>query len=410
MKLKRRRDSQQWVLDYLVKSTGRVQNFFSDRRTAPPGAKSYAMIPKLLGQEGMHAESIARAADAAGHRATALEAYSRAIACYIEAQHTIFEGDSPAKAHWYQRATECHARVRELADHPIERVEVPWEGHSLPGMLHLQPDRAKHPTIYFIPGMDGTKESSGVGPLGSIFMAHGCHVFTMDGPGQGESNLRKTRITHDNYERAVSAALDYLSTRPEVDMQRVAILGSSFGSLWGIRAAERDPRVKALAVVAVCFGDKRSIFEQASPRFKQVFMYMAGIEDEDEFDAMAEKLVGFGHGANVTCPVLIVAGEFDPLTTLEETERMFDELGGPKELWVFENQAHEYQGLPNMAEVNTLHYMIDWLLDAVNGKYPLGHRRVTLIPQHQGAGPYETRPLFGPWRTSGDGVVRAGER
>jgi len=66
MNLKRRRDAQQWVLDHMVKTTGRVQNFASDARQLPPSVKSYAMISKIVGQHGLHEEAIARAADASG--------------------------------------------------------------------------------------------------------------------------------------------------------------------------------------------------------------------------------------------------------------------------------------------------------------------------------------------------------
>ena len=44
----RRRDSQQWMLDWLVKTTGREQNFAYDERKFPPDVKSYAMIPRIM--------------------------------------------------------------------------------------------------------------------------------------------------------------------------------------------------------------------------------------------------------------------------------------------------------------------------------------------------------------------------
>ena len=40
MKLERRRDNQQWILDYLTKTTGRVVSFGQDGRTLPPEVKS----------------------------------------------------------------------------------------------------------------------------------------------------------------------------------------------------------------------------------------------------------------------------------------------------------------------------------------------------------------------------------
>src|SRR3990172_19754 len=45
----RRRDSQQWVLDWIVKTTGRVQNFERDERIVPAAAKSYRMAANLPG-------------------------------------------------------------------------------------------------------------------------------------------------------------------------------------------------------------------------------------------------------------------------------------------------------------------------------------------------------------------------
>jgi hypothetical protein len=36
-------------------------------------------------------------------------------------------------------------------------------------------------------------------------------------------------------------------------------------------------------------GPKKAIFEEASPRFKQMLMYMAGISDEDEFHRISQR-------------------------------------------------------------------------------------------------------------------------
>ena len=49
------------------------------------------------------------------------------------------------------------------------------------------------------------------------FMERGFHVLIIDGPGQGECNLRKIRVLPDNYKYAGKAAIDYLMSRPEID-------------------------------------------------------------------------------------------------------------------------------------------------------------------------------------------------
>jgi pimeloyl-ACP methyl ester carboxylesterase len=386
MPLERQRDNQQWVLDYLVKTTGRTQNFFDDGRTVPPEVKSYAMIHRALGKEGAHREAIARHAEAAGHRQTAREAYWLAVEAYREAQHAIFEDDNQHKIHYWSKVDECYDRLIALSDYPIERVEIPWEGRSLAALLHLLPDRRPAPIALYIPGMDGTKENA-LNPLKNLFLEHGFHVLALDGPGQGSSNLRKIRVTADNYERAGIAALDYIATRPELEGDRIALVGSSMGTHWGSRISALDGRVKACATARACYGPKTHIFNQASPRFKQVFMYMAGIHDEAEFDQMAAEINLDGWGPRIHCPSLLVTGEYDPLSYLEETEAFFDEITGPKELWVFENEAHSLANPKALGGVPLFHYMLDWVRDALDGKFGPGYRRRAYITARS-HGPY----------------------
>ncbi|MCX6648901.1 MAG: hypothetical protein NTV61_05875 [Candidatus Bathyarchaeota archaeon] len=89
-----KRDDQQWVLDWIVKTTGRVQNLANDERDLPKEVKSYRMIPRVLYKEARHIETIAKAAEAAGHTDTARQLYRRASQVYHEAQHSIFEDAS----------------------------------------------------------------------------------------------------------------------------------------------------------------------------------------------------------------------------------------------------------------------------------------------------------------------------
>jgi dipeptidyl aminopeptidase/acylaminoacyl peptidase len=395
----RRRDNQQWMLDWMVKTTGRVQNFAYDQRAVPPEVKSYRMIPRILEKYGRHEEEIGRAAEAAGHTVTAREAYWAAAEHYREAQHTIFQDDNPEKIYLHAKLLECFEKVMQYADHPIERVEIPFEGNLIQGVLHMLPGRPQAPTIVFCPGMDMTKEAL-VDPLKHPFVARGLNCLQIDGPGQGTSNIRKIRVTVDNYERAGSAAIDFLSSRPEVDADRIGVSGFSMGSYWGMRIAASDKRVKAIATAAACYGPKRSIFEEASPRFKQVYMYMAGIHDEDEFDRMAERMTLDDMAPRITCPTLQVTGEYDPLAPLEDVLAIYEKVAGPKELWVVENDFHVPRGTENFAGVDFFGILADWLNDALAGKKPAALKREVLVPQKSGRGPYspEAQGIFLPER------------
>ena len=128
MKLDRDRDNQQWLLDWIVKTTGRVINFAYDQRIVPPEVKSYRMIPRVMEKVARHYETIARAAEAAGHGKTARELYWNAVEHYREAQHSIFEDDNPEKIYLHGKLLECFEGVMRHADHPIERVEIRSRG------------------------------------------------------------------------------------------------------------------------------------------------------------------------------------------------------------------------------------------------------------------------------------------
>ena len=132
---------------------------------------------------------------------------------------------------------------------------------------------------------------------------------------------------------------------------------------------------------------RRSLrFDETSPRFRLTFKYMAGIEDDDEFDKMVAKMTLEGVGKKIKNPFLLWTGEFDPLCPLEEAEAFFDEIAGPKEMWIMEDEFHAgfNRGLYNLPSA---HFAADWLQDKLAGKFPKDLNRKILIPL-KGAGPY----------------------
>jgi pimeloyl-ACP methyl ester carboxylesterase len=412
MKLERTRDSQQWLLDWMVKTTGRVINFAYDQRIVPPEVKSYRMIPRILERTARHQETLARAAEAAGHGKTARELYWNAVEHYREAQHSIFEDDSQEKIYLHGKLLECFDGVMRNADHPIERVEIPFAGNFIQAVLHMQPGRRPAPTVLFCPGMDMTKEAI-VNPIHHPFVARGFNCLHIDGPGQGTSNIRKIRVTADNYERAGKAAIDWLVARPEVDAARIAVSGFSFGSYWGMRIAAIDPRVKAVATAAACYGPKAAIFQQASPRFKQVFMYMAGIHDEAEFDALADQMILDDAAPRVTCPSLQVVGEYDPLAPLEDVMAVYKLVPAPKEMWVCENDFHVPRNTSNFGNADFYGFLADWLADALAGRKPADLDKVVIVGQKDGKGPYgePARGVYLPQRLgNADAGLSAAQR
>ena len=384
----RKRDGQQWINDYLLKMTGRPVHYELDSRLLPTQAKSMRMVSKYVIKEAEHAEHLAKSAENCGDKINARALFRIASEKYREAQHFIIPATSSARWDIYTKARICSQRMFNLLDYPIEQVEIPFEDKTIPGILHLQPGGIKAPAVVFIPGMDNTKENY-PNPLDNEFHQRGMHVLAIDGPGQGQALERGIFVTPDNHVVAASAAFDFLSKRNDVDESRIGLSGRSFGSFWSMRAAADEHRYAAVASAVACYyWDLLTIFDEAPIRFKQVFMAMAGIDDENDFDKMCTGLTLKGHADRITCPVLMCIGEFDPLNPLEDAEKVYEALNCQKEMWILEDEFHSIHSTKALCGQPTFHFMADWMNRALNKKLDKKLDRKIFV-QKDGLGMYD---------------------
>jgi dienelactone hydrolase len=97
--------------------------------------------------------------------------------------------------------------------------------------------------------------------------------FVIDGPGQGECCVRDIHVTGTNFMDTGRAALAWMRGQPEIDPDRIAVFGVSFGSLWATQIASVDDRLKGCAVAFVCHEPgAKTVFNATSPTFKLRFM------------------------------------------------------------------------------------------------------------------------------------------
>jgi pimeloyl-ACP methyl ester carboxylesterase len=391
------RDSQQWMLDYLIQETGKVFHFQGEGRgRLPRSVRSHDMISKHLGLAARRTEAMAKAEAEAGHPESALDFFFQACLQYASAQHVIFENNDE-KRYLYAGVRRCYDQVIAHAPYRIEHLDIPWNGTVVSGNLHLCPGREVAPLVFYVPGCDTLKEAW---PHPHWNPAHqrGMHVFCFDGPGHAESNLRGVRVTSDSFERAASAALDVLAKRPEIDAARVGVYAISLGAFWGLRFAAHDRRIRAIVAPAASVAEKYFLMDLESPRWKQLFAYLTQSRTEAELDATMAAMTLEGHMDKIACPTLLAVGEYDPRGPLDEVCRMFDQLKAPSELWVFADQHH----MPSIGGGDSgtnnwtapLHSaMCDWLRDRFAGT-PLRHSGQTVWIEAGSPGPNAARPAL----------------
>ncbi|MGW8182428.1 MAG: alpha/beta hydrolase family protein [Burkholderiales bacterium] len=343
----------------------------ADVRRTTERIKAPAAVVKEWVRTAAQEEELARQAEASGHRESAAEFYYRAALYYGPACGVIHE-NTPRKLELYRRLVHCYEKFTGLFDEAVvQRVEIPFEnGKTIPGILQTVPGATRTPCVLVVPGMDTIKEYM-PSPYHNHFRRRGMATLSIDGPGQGESNIRENWVTLDNFERAGSAAIDFLEKRPEVDARKIGVYGWSMGSYWGPRIAAHDKRVKALVGAMGVYLQKDTIFKQGKPAYRANYQYMSNIHDEDDFDTMAGKMTLDAIAGNIQCPTLLAMGEFDELCPLEDAERLYDMLKCPKELWVYENETHTFGSrLPDFYL-----QVADWMRDALDDRIKSGHAR-----------------------------------
>jgi dienelactone hydrolase len=78
-----------------------------------------------------------------------------------------------------------------------------------------------------------------------------------------DAKMRLTaRLLETEQLEDVRAAVDYVRTRPDVDLSRVAVFGSAFGGMLSVLAAERIPHIKA----SICVHRGTRLGERRNPR------------------------------------------------------------------------------------------------------------------------------------------------
>ncbi len=351
---------------------------YADLEAAYDDAKTGAMAVDNFVKIGNKHLATARDKEEKGFTQSAFEYYLRATQCFTRASWAILDAEDEYKLYQHGRALDAYDKVIELNPHyemAKVNVELPFHEERLPAVFH-EAGGENAPTILHLPGMDMTKEQT-PNHINNRFVQRGMNVLTIDGPGQGEARLRGiTDDDHTVYQRAGSAAIDWLVERDEVDPERIGVYGTSMGSYFGPRVAVEDDRVAALALIKGTWYTKDIIFEQSPPSFKKRYMYMSGITDEAEFDAFAREMTLEGMESEIDVPTFIGHGEYDGLTPREQAIEFFEGLAGPKRLQLYENAFH------GIGDADVICDVVDWFEAVWRGDIDDEYEEAVYVPEY----------------------------
>jgi dienelactone hydrolase len=262
----------------------------------------------------MHA-GLAEEAAAGGRQLTAGEAWARATVAYHFAKF-VWVVDPERSRAAADRAVAAMARTHEYLDPDAERIEVPLDGGRVVGNLRRPAGEERPAVVLLVPGLDSTKEE--FFRLENVFLDRGMATLSMDGPGQGECGYDLP--IRPDYDVAVSAVLDAIAGRTDVDLDRVGLLGVSLGGYYAPRVLAFEPRVKAGVGLSgpYRFSD---IWDDVPPQTRETFVAKSFAKDDEEGRAKAAELDLSGVAERIRQPYLAITGRLDRLIPWEQTER-----------------------------------------------------------------------------------------
>ena len=304
------------------------------------------------------------------HFVTARYEYCRANGYYHNAQFFL-EPDDPRRPVIYKKYMDAFDKGTEKDEYKPVRVHIPYEDTFLYGIwaeTPLKDPSGKTPTMVWFGGLDSTAEEAYFA-ICKDFLKRGFNCLIVDGPGQGASlRLNHVLIRYD-YEVAGTAAFDYLETRDDVDLNRVAVVAWSLGGYLAPRIVSFEHRYAACITYGAGYnvgaGWRKRVTETPNHALIRYGKMVHGVTDVEE---VVEKFKPFnleGVLQGVTCSVLITTGSSSPQDNVDGAKRVADEMVNAKrvDFHVFDTESGgcAHVCADNQSVGNA--YTTDWLYD-----------------------------------------------
>jgi hypothetical protein len=195
-------------------------------------------------------------------------------------------------------------------------------------------------TVVYLHGVSESK-ISGL-PMAGVLCAAGFMVMLYDQRRHGDSGGRF--CTYGFYEKHdVSTVITHLQSRPELQLGRIGLFGTSMGAAVALQAAAVDARVAAVAAESG-FARLRSVFDDYQKRMiKLPFHFLRNIvimRSEQLAHFKASAVAPVESVRRIRIPVLLMHGTADPLIRPLYSQQVFEHANEPKELWMIPGATH----------------------------------------------------------------------
>jgi pimeloyl-ACP methyl ester carboxylesterase len=197
------------------------------------------------------------------------------------------------------------------------------------------------PTLIFVHGLGSNRE--GLLDQAKLLYDHGYSALLIDLRNHGQSQGEYTSLGYQEV-LDIEGAVAFLLNRPEVDHNRIGLVGHSMGGAVVIRAAARIPQVKAIIA--------ESAFTSLEDNINQGVRELTGLPPFP----FAPMVIWFGEreaGVKIQLvrpiddlpqitprAIMFIHGELDPLVDLRNCQRLYETATEPKALYLIPDAGH----------------------------------------------------------------------
>ena len=308
----------------------------------------------------------ADAAQREGAPATARANLLRAAA-YWRASEQMLGPLDPLRHASFERGIECSRDWLRLASPAGEALQIMAADGTVLDAYFLKPAGCSEqlPAVICFGGLDAHKDEM-LPRLWPQASERGMALLLVDLPGQGETLRLRGTPNRADMEVPVTACVDELLRRPEVDAGRIGLYGASLGGVYAARAAASERRLHALVSDSCIFDLQDQLRQRLAADGGQGWDYLLwvfGCETPQQAIQKAAGLRMADFASEIACPWLIVQGEHDflGLKTARDAFEFARAAGAAVEFKVFSGEetgaAHCQADNPTLGQ----ELVWDWL-------------------------------------------------
>ncbi|MBV8913556.1 MAG: S9 family peptidase [Acetobacteraceae bacterium] len=220
----------------------------------------------------------------------------------------------------------------EVPTFPFRLVEwTSFDGRSIPGWLALPPNGAPdrgHPAVIWVHGGPASQSRPAFRPDMQALLYRGYAVLMPN--VRGSTGYGRASMEADDRERRLDSVHDlaagrhYLAARPEIDPERIAVMGQSYGGYMVMAAVTEYPELWKAAINFYGIADFVTLLEQTGP-WRQAHR-------SDEYGdiarhrALFDRISPIRHIDRVRAPLLVLHGTRDPRVPFGESVQIVEAL------------------------------------------------------------------------------------